>query len=235
MLGITALLGMRNIQIDVYHIPPFWIFLTVTWYFRGLYFPRKNNFHVSCTPCQTGVNSKVPIDLNTPGLYFSFLSRSQINFTMGIIPQIPSVSLWKQAYCNFILSLVLATNMLCYLFFPGFKNFLAYENSFRGVVILNALLCISVCVYKHIHIHLWAAESKLCTTPLHFLILKLWALQSMFYSEWFSSAEYRKTIFKERWYNQKDCSADCGENCRKMCKHRSLKLLSWITDSWKLS
>lgn len=85
-------------------------------------------------------------------------------------------------------------------------------------------------MYKYIHIYLWAAESKLCTNPLNFLILKLWTIQSMLYSEWLSPTEFGKNIFKERQDNRKDFWADRGENGRKMCKHHSLKLLGWITD-----
>lgn len=45
-------------------------------HFNALYVLRKNNFCANCTSCQTEVNSKAPVDLNTSGLYFLFVFLS---------------------------------------------------------------------------------------------------------------------------------------------------------------
>lgn len=48
--------------------------------FNTLYVLRKNNFCANCASHQTEVNSKAPIDLKTPGLYFLFLFLSLNEF-----------------------------------------------------------------------------------------------------------------------------------------------------------
>lgn len=145
-LFIIALQGMRNLQIDVYHTPPFWIFWTVIWYFRALYILRKNYILGSCTPCQTEVNSKVPIDLNTPGLYFSFLSWSLYEIYCGDHITDPKCKLVEPNILQFCITFSIGNKYDVLPFFSGFKNYLAYEKSFRGVVVWNTPLCISVCI-----------------------------------------------------------------------------------------
>lgn len=150
------------------------------------------------TPCQTEVNSKVSIDLNTPDLYFSFLFWSLNSFYCGDHITDSKCKLAETNILQFHITFSTGNKYVVLHFFQVLNITWFYGNCFTEVVVLNTLLHISVCVYIHIYLSICEqqTETKLCTNPLllHFLICNWWAIQSVLYSEWLSPTDFPKII-----------------------------------------
>lgn len=148
---IVAFQGISNLWIDVYHTPSFWIFSgSYLVHFNDLYVLRKNNFHASCTPCQTEVNSKVPIKI--PDLYFSFPFWSLNSFYCGDHITDPKYKLVETNILQFHMTFSTGNKCIVLLLFQVLNITWFYGNSFTGVAVQNTLLRVSVCVYIHIPI-----------------------------------------------------------------------------------